>query len=262
MELPFTGYGEAPDITGNRFLSEQPRTGGDALGNFGKALAAAGAMYFGGPVGTAAAMTAYGQSEANRQNREIAQEQMQFQERMSNSAYQRQAMDLEAAGYNRNLAYANGGASTPSGASAQMGNVFEGLSNSALQMRAINGQLQKVESDVALNQKSAELMESQKTLADTSALKAAADTTLANSQAASVQATLARSAPRAEFERKWGNILGPVDAITERLGVIMHGASSAKGLYDKVQQQKSPEPVAPKVNTRPSTFIPGLGRKG
>lgn len=48
-----------------------------------------------------------------------ADKQMAFQERMSNSSYQRAMKDMEAAGLNPMLAFSQGGASTPSGSSAQ-----------------------------------------------------------------------------------------------------------------------------------------------
>lgn len=64
-----------------------------------------------------ALMANSGQNSANRMNRQEAQENRKFQERMSNTAHQRETVDLEAAGLNRILGYSkgSGGASTPSG---------------------------------------------------------------------------------------------------------------------------------------------------
>lgn len=106
--------------------------------------------------------------ETNRFNAEQAQKQMDFQERMSNSAYQRTMQDMRAAGLNPILAYSKGGASTPSGAagsgaySAANDIVTPAVSSAVQSMRVKQEVLNMVEQNKNLLEQNLNLQEQRK----------------------------------------------------------------------------------------------------
>lgn len=122
-----------------------------------------GAAGFVGDIATGGAISnSRDQAAANQMNMQQAQNQMAFQERMSNSQWQRGVEDMRLAGLNPALAYTQGPASSPSGAAAQIvskrsGDIGGGLGNTIKSAVGIGQQQHAVESQAVQNETQAEV---------------------------------------------------------------------------------------------------------
>lgn len=109
-----------------------------------------------------------GQIHQNNSARAVAREQMAFQERMSSTAYQRSREDMIAAGLNPAMMAHSGGASSPGGASAQLGNVATAGMTSARDAALAKEQIEQIKAQTRIVRAEARLKEIEAGVADTS----------------------------------------------------------------------------------------------
>ena len=91
----------------------------------------------------------FGARKQNKSARAEAAVNREFQERMSNSAYQRASQDLKKAGLNRVLAVRQGGATTPSGNMAPIVNEMTEAANSARNVATQIAQLENIRANTS-----------------------------------------------------------------------------------------------------------------
>lgn len=124
------------------------------------------------------ALSYFGQRSSNISNERMSRRQMEFQERMSSTAYQRAKADMLAAGINPILAYTQGGASSPGGASSTSQNPASGLPDGLSKAASSAIDVLKANTELKNLQAQNKVLESQAVLNQTSARKVNADAKL------------------------------------------------------------------------------------
>jgi len=133
--------------------------------------------------------SAKGQAKANAQNIALSKKQMEWQERMSNTAHQREVVDLRAAGMNPILTATGGvGASTPTGSTAHVESEEGAGVASALQALTATSQAALANAQAAKSKADAELTKAQTGTELTRPANVEASTSLMGDQATSARA--------------------------------------------------------------------------
>jgi hypothetical protein len=193
----------------------------------------------------------FGQSSANSASQASSREQMQFQKDMSSTAYQRATKDMMAAGLNPMLAYSQGGASTPGGASYTAQDALSPAVKLGIEGRNSNSAISLQRAQTDSTQASADFskaqtlktvgVDTQKAIADTQ--KSMADARLSSAQALKTHQDMLGGKSDAEWAARHPNTVGfgkTMNAIFGGAGQAANSANSAASAAHTVKQIKKP----------------------
>jgi hypothetical protein len=170
----------------------------------------------------------YGQQSANRTNRDIAREQMAFQERMSSTSYQRAVKDMREAGINPMLAVSQGGASTPPGAQTRVESAIDKGVNSAInarQMQLVKEQVKNIQADTKYKAAQTNLSDSQNEVAFMEQMLKREQASVAAATAQALRLDNVGKAAEAAIDN---SAFGKITRAINRLNPLANSASNVK----------------------------------